>query len=172
MQAPACANCMRRNEVCEYAGVVDQSTAQSTAMTQRHHGLAERYHYALPERFFDHEPGSPAFHSSTWRPDFPDNAISLDPLNVTILKRVMGRSWMTPAETGVWSKAIVKNMTKHPYLKHCVFSIFCLLRDVRGNNFKVGAGISAEAYEHQMAASALFRQDATVSHFLMVCLPS
>jgi hypothetical protein len=162
MQAPACANCIRRKEVCEYAGVVDQSTA----MTQWHHGLRERYYHDLPGGFSGYAPGSPAFGISSGQPSFPDNAITIDSSIGTLLKSVMGRSWFTPMEAGVWSGAIMRNINKYPYLQHCIVSVSYLRRDIVDNQSK--NGISPAAYEHQMAASALFRRGATVGNLLLV----
>lgn len=151
MQSPACANCIRRHETCEYAGIIDGSSA--IAHAHRH----------------DCDTSKSSRHmitaNSTCSPphirhSFPDMAFSNMSLIGTMLQAVMGRSWFTPTEAGVWSKAILGHVNEHPYLQHCIYSIAYLRRDLLDN--PSDRCTSAVAYEHQMAASALFRQRTTV----------
>jgi hypothetical protein len=161
MQAPACANCIRRNETCEYVGVIDASTAVVTRWQQ---DATERTSCGPLGTSFDHVPqistvpvGQP--------PSFLNRGSGNNHSIGTLLESIMGRSWFTPVEARVWSKAILHHATKHPYLQHCVLSVSYLRRDILDNPSR--ASTSPAAYEHQMAASALFRHGATV-HFPLV----
>jgi hypothetical protein len=137
--------------------MVDVSTA---VVTPWHQGAAHGTSYELPGISFDHTPSiwtAPAKQAS-----FPDRVIGPNNSIATLLESLMGRSWFTPLEAQVWSKAITHHAVKHPYLQHCIFSVAYLRRDLLDDPSK--CSISPAAYEHQMAASALFRQGATVSN--------
>lgn len=151
MQAPACANCIRRNETCEYAGV----TGKSSAIVHAQRDSGDEYESSGHSRIShpDHAP-------SSCQNSFSDMAFSNTSLIGTMLQAVMGRSWFTPAEAGVWSTAILGHVNEHPYLQHCIYSIAYLRRDLLDN--PLDPCMSASAYQHQMAASALFRQRTTV----------
>ena len=82
-----------------------------------------------------------------------DNHISL------LVKSILNRSWLTPAETALWTNALVKSAAKHPYLQHCMFSLAYLRRDLLDQSVD---GTSVSAYQHQLTASTLFRQGAPV----------
>jgi hypothetical protein len=162
MQAPACANCIRRNETCEYAGVVDAST---TVVTQWHQGATERTFCEIPGVSADHI--TPIWAGPIDRqPSFPDRGIGNNVAISALLESVMGRSWFAPAEARVWFKVIMDHATRQPYLQHCILSVVYLRWDLHESPSK--GRTSAAAYEHQMAASALFRQGATVSFTLVV----
>lgn len=155
MQAPACANCIRRKECCEYAGVFEKSSAN--------------VHCNDLDLFanFCHLPVVCHGHGArSMTPGMPNNQHSVPGMATsntssigTMLQAVMRRSWFTPVEAGVWSKAILDHVHKHPYLQHCVYSVAYLRRDLLDN--PSNGCTSAVAYEHHMAASALFRQRTT-----------
>lgn len=155
MQAPICTNCSRRDEVCTYDGVLDTSSA----LTQWQDDYTKSLVYDNSKfasgvtQSVETYPGN--------RPSFASNMISTDVSIGTLLKVIMGRSWFSPIEAGVWSSAIMKNVTKHAYLQHSILSIAHLRRDLLDRPST--STTSAAAYEHQMVASALFRQDTTVS---------
>jgi hypothetical protein len=162
MQAPSCANCTRRDEVCEYAGIIDTSTS----MMPWHKDIADgpMSLCELPKTTFIHA-------SQYEQCNLPNREISLTSNGIitgisigSILNSVLGRSWFTPIEARMWSHALLKDVGKHSYLQHCILSIAYLRRDLLDTP-STGRP-SAAAYEHQMAASALFRQGATVSHYL------
>lgn len=157
MQAPVCANCVRRGEVCEYAGVIDASIATPWRESVQDVSLCERWNtprYVLPQNL---RWSAPMRNLNCSDGDSTANV----PIN-TLLKSILDRSWFTPVEAEIWSSAILKNVTRYSYLKHCIFSIAYLRRDLLDHPSP--RGTSAVAYEHQMAASALFRKGATVSH--------
>jgi hypothetical protein len=151
MQSPVCANCVRRHETCEYAGIIDKSGAIAHA----HRNDCDESESSRRIATTNSNYGPPHIQNG-----FPDMTFSNTSLIGTMLQAVMGRSWFTPAEAGVWSKAILGHVNEHPYLQHCIYSIAYLRRDLLDN--PSDRCTSAVAYEHQMAASALFRQRTTV----------
>ncbi|CAO2647185.1 Nn.00g081070.m01.CDS01 [Neocucurbitaria sp. VM-36] len=164
MKNPACANCIRRNEVCEYPSIIHASNASVIRPLQFQDGITNAPLCELDailsdlgtfvdERLPWIQPNPRSHISDMANREDVDSHISL------LFKSVLNRSWLTPAETALWTNALVKSAAEHPYLQHCMFSLAYLRRDLLDQPLE---GTSISAYQHQLIASTLFRQGAPV----------
>ncbi|KAL5117491.1 hypothetical protein ACEQ8H_004656 [Pleosporales sp. CAS-2024a] len=93
------------------------------------------------------------------RQHFADDMIAKQISLETLLRGVMTQAWFTPVEIDLWFGLVMKNTAEYSYLQYCIYSLACVRRD-RFDHATV-CSTSAEAYEHHMTASALFRRDVT-----------
>jgi hypothetical protein len=153
MQAPTCANCLRRNEVCEYP-----TFSEWMPLVQQQ------------DQTPGEQAGRPAFSGSSQpslpQPSHPPQA-AVDPQTINkttlpgdtnaLLSFLFSNSWFSAHERAVWLPALSKLTLKYPYLHHCTLALTSLNEDP----FCHSTGRTpAVAYHHQVVASSLFRQSA------------
>ncbi|OAL43113.1 hypothetical protein IQ07DRAFT_637272 [Pyrenochaeta sp. DS3sAY3a] len=165
MQAPTCANCLRRNELCEYPGVLDESVSSVSRPLEPRDGLTNSqrgdrdFHSDLDMHLRELQASIASTQGALSSEGEAKNKIdgSTDIHMSLLIRSVLNRAWFGPVEAALWSNALAKKADKYPYLQHCIFSLACLRRDMFDEPVK---GASVAAYQHQLIASRLFRQDA------------
>lgn len=161
MTAPSCANCTRRNEECEYPEFIDVPGSSLAPQRTESRNRSQESLYQMIGGVDGHLRADMQYRPVNQSHDL--HAIiapSIDQTVGSLLKYIMVQSWFAPQETQLWSAAILKNATKYKYLQHCIYGLALLRRDLtdRQAPFKT----APEAFDHQVAASALFRLEAPV----------
>ncbi|KAF2685468.1 hypothetical protein K458DRAFT_403644 [Lentithecium fluviatile CBS 122367] len=137
MQTPACANCVRRNELCEYATFIDRGSALEP---QLHFGMtATTESWFLPQGT-----SAPSSGESTTLPGDTNLLLSV----------LFSHSWFSPQEKAIWLPALSKLAVKHTYLQHCILALTNLREEQSAGQL---TRTPVAAYQHQVTASALFR---------------
>lgn len=162
MQSPACGNCARRNELCEYPTFSDPPSGESSASPTQHQWLNEVSGFPVcgddstpvPLQYADWPiihagPLSGTIESRTSSPD------TIRPL-VSLLLRY---SWFTEQEQAMWVPALSREASKYPYLQRCISALACLGQDTKHPYLSKPP---VNAYRHQVSASSLFRQSPPV----------
>jgi hypothetical protein len=151
MQAPACGNCLRRNEACEYPifgqewspsveidDTADVDAAHTTLLGSSHQDQPQTLH--------------PLQATSNSQP-MDKNTLPGD--TNAILSRLFSYSWFTPQEKAVWLPALSKLANKYSYIHHCALALTSLREEPWAHRIH---RTPAAAYQHQVEASSLFRQ--------------
>lgn len=161
MTAPSCANCTRRNEECEYPDFIDVPGSSLALARSESRNRSLESLYQATGGVDGHLHADLQYRPVNQSHDLQAIiAPSIDQTVGSLLKYIMVQSWFAPQETQLWSAAILKNATKYKYLQHCIYGLALLRRDLtdRQAPFKT----APEAFDHQVAASALFRLEAPV----------
>lgn len=164
MQQPDCANCARRNEVCEYPPQVDEkqhSTSPAPDWSTDH--VVGELSWTLessPEYQSPHE-SSPPLVAPELAPSMPyPTSHVAKTQNIycektyALLNSLIESSWLSPAEASMWTTAVASEAIKYPYLQHCTQAI----ADMKHHNESRSRGASPIAYHHHVMASTSFRE--------------
>ncbi|KAL5380629.1 hypothetical protein DPSP01_007692 [Paraphaeosphaeria sporulosa] len=160
MQQPACANCSRRNEICEYPPPVDDGSTtpppseRSSEINSWAVGPQLEYHDTVSS-----SAGLATHASPPFLPDFQSNPTDSDapycPRTRKLLDGLLGAgSWFSAPETVLWTDSIAKAAPKYPYLQHCVQAI----AHMKHHNLSGLRWPSTSAYQHHLLASRIFRE--------------
>jgi hypothetical protein len=154
MQQPACANCSRRGETCEYPPPVDEGW--STPPPAAYSTLGPQLGYRGAD---SSSAGSAAHASPPFLPDLvpspTDSKAAYCARTRQLLDGLLGSgSWFSPPERALWTEGVAKAAPKYPYLQHCVQAVAHL----RHHNQHGLRWPSTNAYRHQLLASKIFRE--------------
>jgi hypothetical protein len=154
MQQPACANCDRRDEICEYPPPVDEGL--STSRPAQSWALGPQLEYHSTNSSLE---GTAAHASPPFLPDFvPSPTNSKAPYCARTRELLNGLlesgSWFSTPERAIWTESVAKAAPKYPYLQHCVQAIAYL----RHHHQQGLRWPSTSAYQHQLLASKIFRE--------------
>ncbi|KAF2649161.1 hypothetical protein K491DRAFT_611401 [Lophiostoma macrostomum CBS 122681] len=155
MQTPTCANCIRRNETCEYLNAPNPRL-QHRAIRSNYPGEA---HYtssprplSVTTRLVDGYVG-PTSGTLETTLTFPS------PLRRS-LSSIFSHAWFPHDEAGLWIPVLETSARKYPYVQHSILALSSLI-DVLDDCVNTGSASSRHpvtAYQHQIAASTMFRQ--------------
>jgi hypothetical protein len=157
MQQPACSNCIRRDEVCQYPADPTDSSMFSERATSSTFPYIPASQGMLEER----NQGLVLYQA---RPKFDQASITRtieanitsELTTMTTLRSLLARSWFSPAEIALWVTALNKTMNSYQHVGHCIFSVYYLQHDLQTDPKE---GVGKLAYQHQVAASECFRKD-------------
>lgn len=162
MQEPKCANCLRRNESCEYPPPVDEKSVTPPQMSW---GLE----YVNTDSWglttfssdsFINEHSAQSSQPSLFLPDLipnpTDSTVAYCERTSDLLDSLLksGGAWFSNPEVKLWTAAIAKSAPKFPYLQHCIQA----LAHMKHHNENGHGWPSAHAYHHQLQASRMFRE--------------
>lgn len=160
MQQPACANCSRRNETCEYPPPVEEG---STSPPHAEWAL-ETKPWAVGSQTEYHDAYDPsaafgAHMSPAFLPDLvscpTDSAAPYCSRTRELLRGLIeSGSWFSTPEGLLWTESVAKAAPKYPYLQHCVQAI----AHMKQHNDSGLRWPSTSAYQHQLLASRIFRE--------------
>jgi hypothetical protein len=186
MQQPACSNCVRRDEVCQYPADSTNSSMFSERATsstfpyipasqgmleERNQGLIlyqarSKFDQASITRYVRHDTVCIHAVEATVRDQslmYVDSTIEANVTSglttMTILRSMLARSWFSPAEIALWATALNKTMNSYQHVGHCIFSVYYLQHDLQTDPKE---GVGKLAYQHQVAASEYLRKDIVV----------
>jgi len=151
MQAPTCANCLRRNEKCEYPTFLEWRPLSQPPdqIADEHAGFPTLPGSSIPKRPQTSHPPQAASDLQTL-----DKSTLPGDTNM-LLSLLFSLSWFSPREKAIWLPALSKLAIKYPYLHHSTLALIHLREDPYTHR---GERIPAIAYQHQVEASSLFRQ--------------
>lgn len=156
MQQPTCANCSRRNEICEYPPPVDEGSATPLPAE-----WAVDMFVVPPLEYHDTHGSSAglAAHASPSSPDLlsspTEDGAPYCSRTRELLDGLLGAgSWFSAPERALWTKSVAKVAPKYPYLQHCVQAI----AHMKHHNANGLRWPSTSAYQHQLLASRIFRE--------------
>lgn len=166
MQAPACANCIRRNDLCEYQSFNEPQTSQRSSEVLVL-GISAPADMVISD--MNGPVTSASYTPGTWvtphaAPNSGTIESSLSSHSPTALEtclwRILRTSWFTTMEQGFWHAALKKSAFKYDYVQHGIFSLSALIDEFdpsRGYN-PIEQKMPVAAYHHHITASALFRK--------------
>lgn len=162
MQEPKCANCLRRNESCEYPPPVDEKSVTPEPMSW---GLeyVDTDSWGLTTDSGDSFISGGSAQSSQpplFLPDPISNPAESDEATCEKTRELLdsllrnGGSWFSNPEIELWTTAVAKSAPKFPYLQHCIQA----LAHMKHHNENGYRWPSTHAYHHQLQASKMFRE--------------
>ncbi|PVI00566.1 hypothetical protein DM02DRAFT_614235 [Periconia macrospinosa] len=158
VKQPACSSCLRRNESCEYPDMFGNGYYQAVQAPWPDYISSRPANILHPTSTTEFEllqklksgivPPGP---NTRLRNDYT----GLRVVSTGVIRLVMDRASITPDEVSLWSSSMASVCREKDYIMHIVMSLACGLQDVLSRPDKM---VGELAYEHNIKASALFRE--------------
>lgn len=157
-----CANCVRRNEVCEYPPPIDENPPTTPPMPWDLDSI-NTGPWSLVPNFEAHQVNAFIAQSHA-SPSYPLDLVSSSTRSTgaycaktrALLDFLLENrgSWFSTPECTLWTAAIASSARKYPYLQHCVQALAVMKQhNQRGLRWP-----ATDAYQHQLKASEMFRE--------------
>ncbi|CAI6341413.1 unnamed protein product [Periconia digitata] len=162
VKQPICSSCSRRGEDCQYPDMFGNSYYQSLQASWPQMLSARPANILHPTSHTEFEILEQVDGQLTAiqpaagpKPDYTGLKI----MSIGIIRLVMERANMPPGETVLWANSMAEICVEKDYIMHTVMSLACGLQDVLSRPDKM---VGDKAYEHNIKASSLFRQQTEV----------
>lgn len=163
MQQPACANCSRRGETCEYPPQVDEgSVTPPPARGCPDSASTNAWTQVSPfEDFGANEYVADIASSPPFLPDFVSSPSGSETTSCARIRELLedllkgSGSWFSAPEVDLWIEAIAESVPRYRYLQHCIQAV----AHIKHHNDMGWRWPSTSAYQHQLLASEIFREE-------------
>ena len=161
MQSPSCANCVRRNEYCEYpmidAALPSEWTSEIPILGNQAIGASSSAGRSSGSNSpYTLMPEAPAYAGPT--AGTIETTLSFQSPLHDRLTSLFGNSWFSPVEIHFLVPMVHNAAQKYPYVSHSLQSLSVLVDEFYGSPGRKPCRTPVAAYQHHITASSLFRQ--------------